>query len=342
MPEHASGGRRPSRRVRLLAFAVLLAASATVAVGFVTRAAIQAREDGADGGATPESLVRLTGSQVLFRSLDRERRTYGRVAIARQAATNRSRILTRMSCERLHMGGERGLCLTQRGRLFGVFRAVVFGSDLRAREHVNLNGFPTRSRVSPDGRYGAATTFVSGHSYADVGEFSTETLLIDMRRGTKLATLEEFTVTRDGRKFRKQDFNFWGVTFTRAGDRFYATLATGDKTYLIEANLRARTARVLRDNVECPSLSPDNSRIAFKKIVGGPGDWRFHVLDLETMSETPLAEERHIDDQVEWLDNSRILYRAGNDVWTVRADGTGSPQKFLTSADSPVVVRRAG
>ncbi len=341
MPEDAPGGRRPSRG-RLVAFAVLLAASATVAVGFVARAAIQAREDTADGGAAAESLVRLTGSQVMFRSMDRERRTYGRVAIARQAGTDRSRVITRMTCERLHMRGERGLCLTQRGRLFGVFRAVVFGSDLRAREQVNLNGFPTRTRVSPDGRYGAATTFVSGHSYADAGQFSTETVLIDMRRGTKLATLEEFTVTRAGRKFRKQDFNFWGVTFTEAGDRFYATLASGGKTYLIEGRLRARTARVLRENVECPSLSPDNTRIAYKKIVGGPGEWRFHVLDLETMSDTPLAEERHIDDQVEWLDNRRILYRAGNDVWTVRADGTGSPQKFLTAADSPVVVSRQG
>jgi hypothetical protein len=163
-----------------------------------------------------------------------------------------------------------------------------------------------------------------------------------MRRAVKIGNLEEFTVTRDGRRFRRRDFNFWGVTFARDANRFYATLASGRKTYLIVGDIRARTARILRENVECPSLAPDNRRLAYKKLVGGPGSWRFHVLDLRTMSDTPLAEERHIDDQVEWLDNRRILYRAGNDVWTVRADGSGSPQRFLRAADSPAVVRVAG
>ena len=341
MPERSPDSRR---RIRRLAFGVVVASSAALAAGFVTRAALDARSDtgGAETTARISAPIRAEGAHVAFRSLDRKRgRMYGRVALARFAGSGATRTITGLTCDRVHMGAGRGLCLTRRGRLF-TYRAVVFGRDFRGGVDVDLNGIPTRTRVSPDGRYGAATTFVTGHSYAVVGAFSTETVLIDMRRGTKLGNLEDFEVTRDGRRFRKQDFNYWGVTFARDGNTFYATLATGKKTYLVEGNVRTRSARILRENVECPSLSPDNTRLAYKKRVGGPGGWRFHVLDLSTMSDTPLAENRHIDDQVEWLDNRRILYRAGEDVWTVRADGSGSPQKFLTAADSPAVVRVAG
>jgi hypothetical protein len=340
MPERRPGA---PRRVRILAFGVLVAASAALAGGYVTKAALDARSssDPARATARISAPVQAVGTQVAFRSLDRKARAYGQVALARFAKAGATRTFTGLTCDRVHLGAGRGLCLTRRGRLF-TYRAVIFGRDFQHGHDVNLNGLPTRVRVSPDGRYGAATTFVSGHSYANVGEFSTETVLIDMRRGTKLGNLEDFEVTRGGRRFRKQDFNYWGVTFARGGNRFYATLASGRKTYLVEGNVRARTARTLRENVECPSLSPDNTRLAYKKLVGGPGGWRFHVLDLTTMSDTPLAEDRHIDDQVEWLDDRRILYRADEDVWTVRADGSGSPQRFLRAADSPAVVRAAG
>ena len=344
MPERTPVERRTPRRVRMLAFGILVAASAALAAGYVTKAALDTRAstDAAETTARISAPVRAEGAYVAFRSLDRKHAaTYGRVALARFAKSGATRTLTGLNCDRMHFGGGRGLCLTRRGRLF-TYRARIVGRDFRSSRDVSLNGIPSRARVSPDGRYGAATTFVSGHSYAVAGAFSTATVLIDMKRGTKLGNLEEFGVSRDGRRFRKRDFNFWGVTFARDSNRFYATLASGKKTYLIEGNVRTRTARILRENVECPSLSPDNTRLAYKKLVAGPGGWRFHVLDLGTMSDTPLAEDRHIDDQVEWLDNRRILYRTGEDVWTVRADGNGSPQKFLNAADSPAVVRAAG
>src|SRR4051812_43445825 len=120
--------------------------------------------------------------------------------------------------------------------------------------------------------------------------------------------MEDFAVWRDGTRFQSADFNFWGVTFARDSDRFYATLGSGRKTYLIEGDVPTRQARVLRENVECPSLSPDNTRIAFKKQVGSGGrsQWRLYVLDLATMSEIPLAEVSDVDDQVEWLDDGQV------------------------------------
>ena len=229
--------------------------------------------------------------------------------------------------------------MPERG-LVSTYVALTLNADLQPIHRIPLSGAPTRARVSPDGRYGAATVFVFGHSYADAN-FSTQTTMIDMSSGTSLGDLEEYATTRDGATWASEDFNFWGVTFAQAdSDVFYATVRSAGKTYLVEGDVEARTMRVLRENVECPSLSPDGTRIAFKKLIEGlVGQWRLHVLDLATMEETPLAETRNIDDQVEWLDDENVLYADGQDVWTVPSDGGGSPRLFIPEALSPAVVR---
>jgi Tol biopolymer transport system component len=137
------------------------------------------------------------------------------------------------------------------------------------------------------------------------------------------------------------DMNYWGVTFGRQdSDRFYATLATGGKTYLIEGSVSGRTARVIHENVECPSLSPDGTRIAYKRRTGvGKRPWQLSVLDLETMRETALAEGRNFDDQAEWLDDDTVMYGLDEQIWVVPADGSGQPRRYIAGADSPAVVR---
>ena len=119
--------------------------------------------------------------------------------------------------------------------------ARSFGSDFKPDGKSRLTGILSRARVSPDGRYGAATTFITGHSYLDNG-YSTLTELIDMQSGKRIVDLEKFKVTRDGEPFKAIDFNFWGVTFARDSNRFYATLGTAGKTYLLEGDLQARRA----------------------------------------------------------------------------------------------------
>ena len=104
---------------------------------------------------------------------------------------------------------------------------------------------------------------------------------------------------------------------------------------------------MLRDNVECPSISPDNRLIAFKKRVGPRADaWRLAVLELKTMTERLIAAEtRAVDDQVEWLDAGHVLYSVPggtasiSDVWVAPIDGSGPARIFLPEAESPIVVR---
>ncbi len=218
----------------------------------------------------------------------------------------------------------------------------MFGRDLAVAGRIRVGGMgSSRARVSPDGRLGSVTVFVAGHSYAE-GGFSTKTTLIDMRARKALADLEDFTVLRDGARLDSPDFNFWGVTFDREPNRFFATLATRGRTFLVEGDVRARTLRVRHENVECPSLSPDGTRIAYRKLVGDAGAWRLHVLDLATMRETPLAETRPIDDQVEWLDDRQVLYGVDGGVWSALADGSGAPRRLLADALSPAVLRTPG
>lgn len=63
------------------------------------------------------------------------------------------------------------------------------------------------------------------------------------------------------------------------------------------------------------------------------------MLDLRTMTETATAEQRNIDDQALWSDDSTLLYAMpgdyGADLWTVPADGTGTPQRSVAAAVAP-------
>lgn len=256
---------------------------------------------------------------------------------------------TSIECDRIAFSQGHGICLRQGAGLITEYEAVFLDARLQPTRTMTLDGVPSRTRLSPDGRLGAITVFVSGaaHGYSSP-TFSTKTTLVDLNTGATLGDLEQFTTTRDGQPFSAKDFNFWGVTFARDGKTFYASLRTGGKTYLVRGDMPSRTMTVLHENVECPSLSPDNTRVAYKKRVGGDlAPWRFHVLDLATMTEHPIAAEtRSIDDQIEWLDDGHVLYAAGRgsqsailDVWVAPIQGSAGARAFLLQAASPVVVR---
>lgn len=274
----------------------------------------------------------------VFRELDRGRpETYGRMALAPLAAGRPGAPSpVGPSCRRVAYGGGRGLCLDILGPKM---RVSVLDSRFRAADTIDLAGIPSRARVSPDGRWGGVTAFVVGHSYTSPGSFSTETSILDLRAGRVAANMEDdITVMHEGEVLDARSRNFWGLTFAADGDTFYATVAVAPRTWLIEGSIRARTARTIHENVECPSLSPDGTRIAYKKAIAqNPARWRFHVLDLASGRTTPLPEPRSIDDQLAWLDDERLLYGDGNDTWVVAADGTRPPERWLPAADSAVV-----
>ncbi|MEV4639739.1 hypothetical protein AB0J80_20515 [Actinoplanes sp. NPDC049548] len=244
-----------------------------------------------------------------------------------------------VECVRAYAAAGTGVCLRQRNPW--AYEVVVLDGAYRPRRTLEIPGLPNRARVSASGRMVAWTTFVGGDSYAG-GGFSTRTGVLDTRTGISVGTLEQFAVIREGRPYRSADLNFWGVTFAADDNRFYATMASRGGRYLVRGDFAARTVTVLRGNVECPSLSPDGTRVAFKQAVGGDParGWRLSVLDLATMRTVATAETASVDDQAAWLDGATLAYTLRTSdgtpaVWAVPADGTGRPRLLVPGAESP-------
>lgn len=346
-------------RIRGYLFALLVVGCLAVASGFLLWARVRNVATNDHQLALPEppspeaaaAIAALSDQpHLVFRST-LPGNTDGTIAVVPLSDPAGPRVTTGLRCARAYVAAGEGLCLMADDRaLSSPPGAYTFGPTFQPRARLSLGGYPSRARVSPDGRYAAFTVFVTGHAYSTDGRFSTRTALIDVAHGSIIADLEQFTVWRDGRSYFRPDFNFWGVTFARDSNRFYATLAWGYKTYLVEGDVAARSVRLLHENVECPSLSPDNTRVAYKKLIGDGSQaiWHLYVLDLATGEETPLAETNMVDDQVVWLDDNHILYArpasqatdAGDmDLWVVPADGSGSPNLLIPHAASPAVVR---
>ncbi|MGW1593023.1 TolB family protein [Streptomyces sp. NPDC002343] len=245
-------------------------------------------------------------------------------------------------CLRFHAAAGTGVCLQAvHGPVSDTYRALVLDAGLRTRHRYDVPGIPSRARVSPTGHFAAWTAFVGGDSYAGT-DFSTRTAVVDTRSGKLIPSLEAFRIVKDGRAYRAADVNFWGVTFADDDRTFYATLATKGRAYLVRGDLRARTVTTVHANVECPSLSPDGTRVAYKKRVAGlPKDapWRLYVLDLRTLRETALAEPRSVDDQAVWRDAHTLVYALpgdyGADLYQVPADGSGRAREISRAAVSP-------
>lgn len=345
-------------RGRTLGFAVLCLACALGASAYVYRALQRApvpieqdgpRATGSGLGADAGQVMPDQSASLLFRNTAIDQ-SYGRVAVAPLDNLADRRIVSTLSCERVDYAAGRGVCLTAKRGVTTTYSAIVFDQSFQPLFTLPLGGVPSRVRVAPNGKVAAVSVLVSGHSYAG-GKFSTATSVIDLEHGTYVVpNFEQLSVTNGAQPFEAVDRNFWGVTFAKNSDTFYATIASNGRTHLIEGALSDRRAQLLPEDVECPSLSPDNRRLAFKRRVSdgfGPVHWRLAVLDLETREQVLLAETRSVDDQVAWLDDDRVMYAlpasesgsAETNTWVVDAHGKGAPQMLLAQAFSAVVWR---
>jgi hypothetical protein len=340
-------------RGRVLAFTLVCLAALAIGVGAIVMARANEGQRVRSSSTVPVASAapaELAESATMLFSNTSLGDHFGALATVPLDDPQAPRALLDLDCERVHYRNGRGICLHAERGFVSTYEAIVFDHGGDPIHTVALAGAPSRTKVAESGNVGAVTVFVTGHSYAQ-GGFSTQTTLIDLAGGATIADLEtDFTVLRDGEPWDEIDFNFWGVTFV--DDRsFYATLASGGETYLIAGDIPTREARIVRSGMECPSLSPDGSRIAFKERNSqalGPITWHLSVLDLASGATTVLAESRNVDDQVEWLDDDTVLYglpgegsTAEIDTWSVPANGTGTPHLIVQGAASTTVVSGA-
>ena len=246
-----------------------------------------------------------------------------------------------VKCLRFHAAAGTGICLQAvHGALEDTYRAVVLDAHLRERHRFPAAGIPTRARVSPCGHMVAWTVFVSGDSYAGTN-FSTRTAIVDTRTWAIDDNLETFRIVKDGRTYHAADTNVWGVTFAD-DNHFYATLATGGRTYLVRGRRhRAHShhpAPQRRMPLPLPRRHPHRvqearqgslARRPLAAVRPGPAH---HEGDRDRRA-------RNIDDQALWADDDTLVYALpgdyGSDLWTVPADGTGTARRLMTSAVAP-------
>jgi hypothetical protein len=336
-------------RNRILVLLAAVAALAVVAVASLLHASARAerRDQTQPGGPriTAGQVTLTTPARMVFRNM-----AWGphrdELTTVPAADPSGPRTASGLKCLRFYASSGTGVCLQAvHGTVTDTYRALILDAHLKVKARYDVPGIPSRARVSPTGHFAAWTAFVGGDSYAGTN-FSTRAAIVDTRTGKLVPTLESFRILRDGHVYHAADVNFWGVTFAADDRTFYATLGTKGGTYLVRGDLRTRTVTTVHTNVECPSLSPDGTRIAFKKRAKGlPKDapWHLYVLDLRTMRETPLAEPRSVDDQVVWRDARTIVYALpgdyGADLYEVPADGTGKPRRISAAAVSPAFMK---
>ncbi len=203
---------------------------------------------------------------------------------------------------------------------------------------IALTGLPSRARVSADGRYGAMTVFVTGDSYLESPTaFSTRTTIVDMATAAQIGQLEQFDVSKDGKPFDAVDFNFWGVTFAKDSEPLLRD--AGHRRRALPGR-RRRRASGRCGSCATASSAPRSRRTASRSPTRAgsatSNRWHLRVLDVATLKDHAVAENRSIDDQVEWLDDDTLAYSDGTNVYTVPADGSGEARLLVRDATSPV------
>jgi hypothetical protein len=254
-----------------------------------------------------------------------------------------------LECARAYAAAGVLLCLESAGMFVPAGTATVRSVSDETFPEIwqRPSGLPSRARVTPDGSRLAFTGFVAGHSYLQIGEFSTETIVgTPTTRGIRAEHLE---VTSDEPRFRAIDGNWWGVSFEPGATSALLTYGTGPSIEIMRADLTTATVAPLGIEGGCPSVSPSGRYVVVKRPdprIDAPLALILH--DLETGEEQLLNEARFVDDQVEWLDDDTILYALPRDneliqpvfdIWALDIGADATATMVVPYADSPAVYR---
>jgi hypothetical protein len=331
--------------------AAILTAVCVIALGGALGYLVVSRnaqgEAGKDAAGGSHGVLATIGQhpRIVFRDMT-PGGAYGTVAMVALDDPDGPRADTTTPCQRVYATAKSLICLSADHGFVPTYGAHILDDNLHPLQTLPFTGVPSRARLSHDGRYAASTSFINADSYTS-SSFSTRTLITEVG-GDPVGNLEDFKLIHGGKTIEPVDRNYWGVTFAADDDTFYATVKFSGHTWLVRGSMAKRTVTTLREDAECPSLSPDGKNIVYKQRGSLPlGKWRLVDYNLASHKVTPLAETRSVDDQAEWLDDNHVVYalpRHGtqpevDDVWSVPTSGGGKPMVLIRDASSPAVIR---
>ncbi|MCG2798118.1 MAG: hypothetical protein L6367_06200 [Cellulomonas sp.] len=338
--------RVPPRTAALVA----IVAGVVVAVGAEVCSAVRSSREAVlaapSVASTPLDAV-LTGPHILFRST-LPGAGYGLVAAVSLTDPGGSRAFTTVACDRVTRAGDSTVCLRTVRGVATTYEAERLDAQWTAVQTWPLSGIPSSTRSSPDGSLVATTAYVADHCSTQIAP-PTETR-IRSTDGTDLGNLETWTLLVDGAPFTAVDRNFWDVSFVDE-DTFYVTVGaqSAGTTWIATGTVSTRTIETVRAGGESPSVSPDGSKVAYTTTTdeGGQSVQVYAVLDVESGTQTLYPATAGGDDQVEWLDDTTILYGmprtdepGTTDVWALDLSTDGAqPRVLIPGASAPTVVR---
>ena len=307
-------------------------AAILVVIGGTTAYVVTAATDAKQSGGT-EQVTQAKVGDLLFVDLA------GGQNRVEKLADGGARTQTELACQRFYAAGGTSVCLKLSGP--GPTYAAEVSRGGKPIKTVPLPGIPSRAKVSQSGNVVSWTSFVTGDSYSVPGGFSTRTGYFDVRTGETVESLEHFAATVEGAPLTASDANYWGLTVGSDDRTFYATLASGGFTWLVKGDLVNKSVTSLRRDAECPSLSPDGTKVAYKKRIGRLGPWDLAVLDLATNTEKRLPGTAGVDDQATWLTATELAFAAVPKdaklpaVHVVPVDGSADARVLIADATSP-------
>ncbi|MFS8104386.1 hypothetical protein LFM09_45500 [Lentzea alba] len=308
-------------------------AAILVVIGGTTAYVVTAASDANEPPAGAEHVSQAKTGDLLFVDLA------GGQNRVEKLAEGGARTPTELACQRFFTAAGTSVCLKLSGP--GPSYAAEISRDGKLVKTVALPGIPSRAKVSRSGNVVSWTSFVTGDSYSVPGGFSTRTGFYDVRTGESAESLEHFAATVEGAPLTARDINYWGLTVGSDDKTFYATLASGGFTWLVKGDLTTKSVTSLRRDAECPSLSPDGTKVAYKKRIGRLGPWDLAVLDLGTNAEKRLPGTAGIDDQATWLNADELAFAAVPKdaklpaVHVVPIDGSQPAKVLIPDATSP-------
>ena len=313
-----------------------------------------AETDGKRSGAEPADSIVGVGSLVFVNRTPGA--DYGKLA-SLESISDTERTIYDQQCERAHASAGVALCLEEiDAGLLPYYSAKML--DLSDDSLAPIDDWrvplPSRARVDPAGRWVGWTGFVTGHSYLDEGEFATETLYVG--RGPMAGGpfgLAWYDSTNLPERFRSIDANWWGLTFDPSEqDQGFATFSSNNRTEIVRLDLRTFEMHTTGIEGACPSIAPDGSKMVVRRETGSASTLtELHLVDIESGETSPISAPHFIDDQVEWLDSSTIIYavvRDGEqadpafDLWSLDISTPGAePELVVPFASSPALYRDA-